>query len=115
MITDVSEHAVNRKLRTIPPGLLVPLSQHDTRRIVWERGACLFLKRWGAYPKRWCSGRWSSSCSIPRQVLVYRSKKNSERGMREAYRDLAHVIHQRFCYNRASRHEQWGLMLSARI
>ena len=116
MSADVSEHAVNRKLRTIRPGLLVPLSQHDTRRIVWERGACLFLKRWGAYPKRWCSGRWSYSCSIPRQVVRgYLWKKNRERGIREPYRDLAHVIHQCFCYNRPNRPEQCGLLLSARI
>ena len=38
------EHAVNRKLRTIPRDL----SHHGICRVVWERGAWLFLKRWGA-------------------------------------------------------------------
>ena len=47
--------------------------------------------------------------------MGYPSKKNSERGMREVYRDLAHVIHQHFCYNRADRREQCGLMLSAPV
>jgi hypothetical protein len=39
----VSEHAVNRKLRTIPRGL----SHHGMCRVVWEGGTWLFLKRWG--------------------------------------------------------------------
>jgi len=26
------------------------------RRVVWEMGAWLFHKRWGAYPKWWCTG-----------------------------------------------------------
>src|SRR6185503_20906476 len=83
MTADVSEYAVNRKLGTIPPGLLVSSSQHNTRRIGWERGACLFLKRWGAYPERWCSGSWSSSCSVPRHVMGYLSmlKSGAWRGL----------------------------------
>ena len=27
---------------------------------------------------------------------------NMQRGIREVYRDLAHIIHERFCYNRRS-------------
>jgi hypothetical protein len=56
---------------------------------------------------------------IPQEVgglpekVVY--SKNKERGMREAYRDLAHIIHQCFCYNRPNRHERCGLMFSGRI
>src|SRR6185295_2641257 len=104
MTADVSEYAVNRKLGTIPPGLLV--RQHDTCRIERARGACLFLKRWGAYPKRWCIGHCPNLLSRskskkllflvfipPRQVMGYLSKRNRQRGMREAYRDLAHIIH----------------------
>jgi hypothetical protein len=35
--------------------------------------------------------------------MGYLSKRNRDRGMRGAYRDLAHIIHQRFCYNRPNR------------
>src|SRR5437868_4030414 len=94
MTADVSKHAVNSKLGTIPPGLLV--RQHDTRRIDWVRGACLFLKRWVAYLKRWCIGHCpyllsrSKSKKLlffvfipPRQVVGgYLSKRNRARGMR---------------------------------
>ena len=43
----VGEHAVNRKLLTLPRGL----NHHVMYRVVWERDALLFLNRWGGYPK----------------------------------------------------------------
>jgi len=46
-------HQRPSKLRTLPQVLLFPLSHHVMRRIVWERGAWLFLRRWGTYPKWW--------------------------------------------------------------
>ena len=33
---------------------------------------------------------------------------NVQRGIREVYRDLAHIIHERFCYNREPSGERHG-------
>ena len=48
------------KPRTSPFSLRCPLSYHVMRRVVGERDAWLFLKRWGTYPKWWCSGKSKS-------------------------------------------------------
>ena len=46
--TFARKHAINSNLRTRPPGLLCSLSHHVRRKIVWEVGAWLFLRRWGS-------------------------------------------------------------------
>ena len=125
----------------MPTGLLFPLSHHVMGRVVWERVAWLYLKRWGGLPETVVYGttpmqdsraRWARRVDLVHLVslvfLVYlvsfvqpnkRDKPNKQAkqahmrgwewnqnwsrhsgGMREAYRDLAHMIHERFCYNR---------------
>ena len=42
------------------------------------------------------------------QVGVESEWVNMRRGIREAYRDLAHIIHERFCYNREPSGERQG-------
>src|SRR6185295_1143497 len=116
MTVDVSEDAVNSELWTIQPGVLIPLSQHVTRRIVWDWGACLFLKRWGAYPKRWCMDATCISCSAQglgsefswppclQQRYGLLGEEETHGGIREVYRDLADIICKHFCYNRPNRY-----------
>ena len=40
---------------------------------------------------------------IPETSNELSVEENREQSMREAYRDLAHIIHHRFCYNRPNR------------
>ena len=101
------------------------------RRVVWKMAAWLFLKRWGAIPKMVVCGSlsvspaprhdlWrrthyikSSARSVALRICSVRSFRyeqmgveselvNMQWGIREVYRDLAHIIHERFCYNRRS-------------
>ncbi len=73
------------------------------RRIVWERGAWLFLKRWGGLPEMVVYGSGIPAAAYPaeshfgyegRKMRGYSAKEIFSGGIRAAYRDLAHIRHE---------------------
>ena len=65
------------------------------RRIVWERGAWLFLKRWGGLSEMVVYGSGIPVAAYPAEVATSATKAG-RCGV------LARLIQQRFCYNRQS-------------